>query len=78
MASDQMNEWRAEMHHATADLACALETQGDLVAQQNGWALLGLDAIRYYLMQKHHWTPEQLFAMSVEHLRFAMSEEVLG
>lgn len=35
----------------------------------------GVDAIRYYLMEKHHWLPSQVKAMSFEDLDFCILEE---
>lgn len=72
---DDLNDARARLHHASADLTVILEQQGDLIAKHHGWSVSGLDAVRYHLMQKHHWTPAELFAMSNDHLHFAMSEE---
>ncbi|WP_353979418.1 hypothetical protein [Salinicola endophyticus] len=55
-----------------------LTLRGDQIAKREGYKsseLCGIYAVRYYLMQKHHWTPAQVFAMSEEHLEFAMLEE---
>lgn len=76
MGEETLNDARARFHQASAEHNHALERRGDLIAEKLGWnGLEGLDAVRYYLMQKHHWTPAELFSMSEEHLRFAMREE---
>lgn len=75
MGNKELTEARHRLHHAKADMTTLLESRGDWLAKQNGWDLDGLDAIRYHLMQVHHWTPAQLFAMSDEHLHFAMTGE---
>lgn len=38
----------------------------------------GIDAVRYFLMQKYHWLPSVLNGMSNTDLVFAMSEEMAG
>ncbi|MDY4296812.1 MULTISPECIES: hypothetical protein [unclassified Xanthomonas] len=77
MSSKEVNNARKQAHQADAELNLHLEIFGDGLAKERGWKyLLGIDAIRYYLMQKHHWTPAQLRAMSYEDLRFAMTEEI--
>jgi hypothetical protein len=35
----------------------------------------GLEAVYYYLMQKHHWPPKRIKAMKVEDLYFCLKEE---
>lgn len=65
---------------AEAHLNYSLEVFGDSLRKMHDWknTLDGLEAVRYYLMQKHHWTPSQLQAMSLEDLRFALTEEMHG
>ena len=38
----------------------------------------GIDAIHFYLIQKHHWLPFQVRSMSDEDLRFVLTEEMHG
>ncbi len=75
-----MNSVRWEFHQAQGGLNYCLEVFGDSLRTTHGWKneLDGLEAIRYYLMTKHHWTPAVLRAMSLEDLRFALTEEMQG
>ncbi|KRG54110.1 hypothetical protein ABB22_16875 [Stenotrophomonas nitritireducens] len=75
-----MNEIRLRLRKAEAHLNYSLDVFGDSLGKKHGWknTLDGLEAVRYYLMQKHHWTPSQLQAMSLEDLRFALTEEMHG
>jgi len=53
-----------------------LERFGDYLAKREGYELLhGLDALHYYLIQKHHWLPSQVKALNVDDLEFLFSEE---
>lgn len=77
--SKEMNLIRQRANEASANLDLLLEIFGDGLAKKNKWKNLdGLDAVRYYLMQKHHWTPSQLRDMSGDDLRFALHEEMQG
>ena len=77
MSDDQMKAARHNLHHAIADIACALEETGDLLAKKHGYkGLSGLEAARYHLMQKHHWLPRDLNSMSNEDLQLALSQEL--
>jgi hypothetical protein len=77
MSDDEMKQARKNLHHAIADITCALEEAGDLLAQKHGYSgLSGLEAARYHLMQKHHWLPRDLNSMSNEDLHFALSQEL--
>lgn len=74
------NAARRQLHQALSDLNYCLEMFGDELGRTQGWKnqLEGMEAIYYYLMQKHHWMPGQIRAMSYEDLRFALSEEMHG
>lgn len=53
---------------------------GDHIAKREKYRsdLAGLDAVRFYFMQKHHWTPVTLREMSIEDMRFVLTEEMHG
>ncbi|MDL4861418.1 hypothetical protein NPJ88_003640 [Halomonas elongata] len=54
---------------------------GDHVAEREEYRssdLHGIHALRYYLMQKHHWTPATVLALSEDEIRFALLEEREG
>lgn len=77
---NEMNEARHGLHQAEGNLAYSLEVFGDDLAKTKKYksGIDGLDAVRYYLMQKHNWLPRDVNSMSYEDLRFAMSEELAG
>jgi hypothetical protein len=77
--STEMNQARANIHAAQGSLNYSLEIFGDELAKREGYkAHDGLEAIQYYLMQKHGWLPRDLKTMSLEDLRFALAEELHG
>jgi hypothetical protein len=62
--------------HSEADQISCLSERGNLLAKNQKYqGVEGLDAIRYFLMQKHNWTPSQVKSMSHEDLLFAFSQE---
>lgn len=62
-----------------AEEAFALECFGDDLAKKMGYhAHSGLDAIRFYLLEKYHWLPCQVKAMNWEDLSFCMAEQMKG
>jgi hypothetical protein len=49
---------------------------GNKIAETKGYrSLSGIDALQYYLMQKHNWLPSQVKNMSMEDLSFCMEED---
>lgn len=49
---------------------------GDKIAKKEGYkSLSGIEAVHYYLMQKHHWLPSQVKSMSYTDLSFCFEEE---
>lgn len=75
---NERNKVRQELRNAEAGLTYSLEVFGDALAKREKYKsdLDGLDAVRYYLMQKHHWLPRDVNSMSFDDLRFALSEEL--
>jgi len=62
-----------------AELNYHLLRFGDHLAEREGYKdLSGIDAVHYYLIQKHHWTPAQVRGMSSGDLRFLLSGEMQG
>ena len=68
-----MNE---DLHKATealfiadAKLRAGIARRGEKIAKDNGYSnLVGLDAIYRYLIDKHHWLPSQVRALSTDDL----------
>ncbi len=77
---NQNYEIRNGLHQANAGLTYALDVFGDQLAKREKYksGLHGLEAVRYYLMQKHHWLPRDVQTMSDADLEFAMREELAG
>lgn len=67
------------LHQSSGELNYALEVFGDHLAKKHGYkAHDTLDAVRYHLMLKFHWTPSQVRSMSLDDLHFALAEEMHG
>ena len=65
--------------NAEASLAFFLCAFGDELAEKEGYGdLNGIEAVRYYLLQKHNWLPRDIYAMSDEDLRFCLTKEMAG
>ena len=77
---NEKNENRRRLRDAQAGLTYALEVFGDQLAKNQKYksGLDGLEAVRYYLMQKHHWLPRDVQSLNYDDLKFAMSEELAG
>lgn len=68
-----------ELQKVSAELAgmlfSKLYTLGNEIAKKKGYSNHSdIDAVRFYLMQVHHWTPSQVKAMSIEDLAFAIED----
>ena len=51
---------------------------GDKLAKREGYKkLTGIDAVYFYLVQKHNWLPSQAKSLNVEDLSFCLEEEEL-
>lgn len=67
------------LHRATGDMAHHVDLFGDTLAERHGYkSLNGMDAIHYYLVQKHNWFPAQVRSLCTEDLRFLLEEEMAG
>lgn len=52
---------------------------GDHLAKREGYKEKdGMEAVYFYLMNKHHWLPRDVRSMSQEDLTFALCEELAG
>ena len=60
-------------------LAFCLDVFGDHIAKREKYKEHdGMDAVHFYLIQKYHWLPSQVRAMSHADLRFVLDEEMSG
>jgi hypothetical protein len=56
-----------------------LDLFGDFLAEREGYnEHTGLDALYYYLIQKHHWLPSQVRSLNQSDLYLLFDEEMSG
>ncbi len=64
---------------AEGDLMYSIDCFGDHLAKREGYkSLNGIEAIHYYLVQKHNWLPAQVRSLNVEDIHFLLKEEMNG
>lgn len=69
----------SKLHQAKGGLDYCLDVFGDHIATREGYkSVSGLDAVHYYLIQKHDWLVRDVKSMSMDDLRFALAEELEG
>jgi hypothetical protein len=80
MRDEEQYQAAKRFHDHEAENRYLLDVFGDYLADREGYMAIsgGFEAVRYYLMQKHSWTPYQLRNMSALELRFALMEEMHG
>jgi len=73
----QINNELAEKHGELQTVTMKhLQLIGEEIAKRENYkSLSGLEAVHYYLIQKHHWQPSQVRAMNIEDVSFCLSEE---
>jgi hypothetical protein len=60
-------------------LAYHVDCFGNHLAKREGYkAHSGIEAVQFYLMNKHGWLPSQVRSMSHDDLRFCLEEEMSG
>lgn len=65
------------LHEANGNLAYSLTVFGFELAKRHGYKNIdGMDAIYLYLINKHHWLPRDVRAMSQQDLELALHEEM--
>lgn len=77
---------KKELYEATHDVRMHqgqshyhVEVFGDHLAKKQGYKEHdGIEAVWFYLIQKHHWTPATVRALNAEDLRFLLAEEMSG
>ncbi len=76
---NEMNEATYRLLHAETDMAYHLHCFGDYLADREGYRThRGIEAVHYFLMLRHGWTPAEIRAMHPNDLCFAMQEEMHG
>jgi hypothetical protein len=72
-------KWQRELREIEATIAYDLDVFGDHLAEREGYKVHdGIDALHFYLIQKHHWLPSQARALNLDDLRFLFAEEMSG
>ena len=68
-----------KLRQVEGSLAFHLDLFGDVLASREGYMKHhGLDALHYYLVQKHHWLPSQARSLNWVDLQFLFAEEMSG
>lgn len=74
---------QVEKEDAGAEIAPEINVQfiaeiGNKLAKREGYQRVsGLEAVQYYLTEKHHWPPKRVRSMKVDDLWFCLKEEKL-
>ncbi len=79
MSEVEIYEQTRKLNRAIAEGWSHLYAFGNELAKRHGYrSVKGMDAVHYYLIQKHNWTPQQLRDMPYDDIRLALSEEMHG
>ena len=66
-----------QKYAAGGSKAYYLAVFGNALAEREGYkGLDGMDAIFFYLIQKHNWLPKDVRSMSYDDITFVLSEEM--
>lgn len=77
MSNVEIYEQTRKLNHAKAELWSHLYAFGDELAKRHGYKrLTGMEAVHYYLIQKHNWTPQQLRDMPYDDILLSLSEDM--
>lgn len=79
MPKDEKYEILKRLHDAVGNLDYSLAVFGDTLAKREKYKDLdGMEAIHYYLIQKHHWLPRDVRAMTADDIRLVLSQDMAG
>lgn len=68
-----------KLYATHGNLDYLLHIFGDEIASREGYqGIDGMEAIHLYLVNKHHWLPRDVRAMSPDDLRLALHVEMQG
>jgi bifunctional pyridoxal-dependent enzyme with beta-cystathionase and maltose regulon repressor activities len=77
--TSEYNAARKSLHEEEGRRAYHLALFGDHLAEEFGYVDLdGIEAVQFFLMEKHHWLPSQVKTMSYEDMLFALQMEMQG
>lgn len=75
----QKYEVLKKLKDAEAGLSYSLHVYGDHIAKREKYRSIdGIEAIRFFLMQRHNWLPSVVRSLSDEDLQFCLTEEMNG
>lgn len=70
-------EANKRLRHAQADIQVMIDKFGDYLAEKKEYrSHKGIEAVWYYLVQKHNWTPAVVRAFNTDDLQFLLEEEM--
>jgi hypothetical protein len=70
------NESRRKIRNTEGELNYHLDLYGDHIAEREGYrGINGMEAIHFYLIHKFGWLPRDVRSMSLEDVRFILSQE---
>jgi hypothetical protein len=73
------NEARRNVRIEEGKLQYHVDLFGDHLAKKHKYKRhRGIEAVWFYLIQTHHWTPATVRALNTEDLRFLLEEEMSG
>ncbi|UYO49659.1 hypothetical protein KQX64_03325 [Rhodopseudomonas palustris] len=76
---DDLYKAKRGVERARGEQAYHLAVFGDTLAKRKGYKEhSGIDAVHYYLVQKHNWLPSVVRAMNTDDLVFCLEEEMSG
>lgn len=74
-----VREATRQLREVEGQHAFFLDLFGDALAKREGYATHdGIDALHYYLIQKHNWLPRDVRSLNWDDLRFLFAEEMEG
>lgn len=77
MASQKTNDLHAaekRLLQVTAELSHTIARRGDKLAKKMKYGDLGgMDAIHRYLIDKHHWLPDQVRRLTVDEIQLLLA-----
>jgi len=70
------NESRKQIREMEGESNYYLERYGDHIAEREGYrGINGMEAIHFYLIHKFGWLPRDVKSMSLEDVKFVLSQE---
>lgn len=78
-AKKELHEVTRRAYAAEADMKACIAAKGDALSQKMGYGDLdGLNAIHRYLIDKYHWLPRDVRALTVDELQMLIEGVDLG